>query len=84
MVKSLIKDFFIWVSIRLQIKVKRVRTRKTENVKIKEGCKVDDLIEKLDLKPDNLIVMKNNMPVPIDSILSDNQELVIVEVSSGG
>ena len=84
MVKSLIKDFFIWVSIRLQVKVKRIRTKKTQNVKIKEGCKVEDLIYKLNLRPDTLIVMKNNIPIPIDSILNNNQELVIVEVSSGG
>jgi sulfur carrier protein ThiS len=78
------KDFFIWVSIRLQVKVKRIRTKKTQNVKIKEGFKVEDLIYKLNLRPDTLIVMKDNMPIPIDSNLNDNQELVIVEVSSGG
>ena len=83
MVKSLIKDFFIWVSIRLQVKVKRIRTKKTESVKIKEGCKVEDLLNKLNLKPDTLIVMNDNIPIPIDSNLNNNQELVIVEVSSG-
>jgi len=84
MVKSLIKDFFIWVSIRLQIKVNRTRSRETESVNIKEGCIVGDILNKLNLKPDTLIVMNNDKPIPIDSIITNNQELVIIEVSSGG
>ena len=82
--KSLIKPFFIWVSISLIIRVKISRSDKIREIKIENNTKISDLLEKLDLKPDNVIVMIDNVPVPIDEILTHDQELSIIQVSSGG
>ncbi len=36
------------------------------------------------MKPDTLIVMKDNSPIPIDDRLNDGDKLTIILVSSGG
>ena len=83
-VKSLIKPFFIWVSIQVNIKVKISRTNETKEVDIKTGSTVQDVIKKINLKPDTIIVINNNKPIPIDEELEGGEELIILQVSSGG
>ena len=82
--KSLIKGFFIWVSISLIIRVNISRSDKIKEIKIIKNSTILDLLNKLDLKPDTVIVMKDNMPIPIDEKLTDDQDLSIIIVSSGG
>jgi len=82
--KSLIKAFFIWVSIPVKIKVKLSRNNKTKEILLEKGSTVETLLEKMNLKPDTLIIMNKNVPIPVDSILNQNQEITIVQVSSGG
>jgi len=60
------------------------RTRETEDIQLNKGSTVNDLLKKINLKPDTLIVMSNNTPVPIDDVLTDGQTLTILQVSSGG
>ncbi len=55
-----------------------------KEVEIKSGSKIFDLIKKIHLKPDTLIVLKDNKPIPIDDILSEGQKLTILQVASGG
>ncbi len=43
-----------------------------------------DLLKKINLKPDNIIILRDNTPVPVDDILTDEQELTIIQVASGG
>jgi len=83
-VKSLIKPFFISLSIQVKIRVKLARTNKLEEITLENGSTILELLKKMNLKPDTLIVMNNNRPVPIDDTLKDNQELTIIQVSSGG
>ena len=82
--KSLIKAFFILVSISLIIRVKISRSEKIKEIQIKNDSTILDLLNKLDLKPDTVIVMRNDMPIPIDETLTHDQELSIIQVSSGG
>jgi len=83
-VKSLIKPFFIWVSIQLKVKIELYRTKEKKEFEVKKGLMISDLLKKINLKPDTIIVMRNNMPVPIDEKLEENQDLKILQVSSGG
>ncbi len=83
-VKSLIKPFFISLSIQVKISVKLLRTKQIEEVNLEKGSTVLDLLKKLKLKPDTIIVMDNNLPIPIDDVLEDKQNLCIIQVSSGG
>jgi sulfur carrier protein ThiS len=36
------------------------------------------------IKPDTLIVMSDNKPIPVDDVLNEGQELTIIQVASGG
>ena len=65
----------------------RVNISRSENIKeiiVKKDSTILDLLNKLDLKPDTVIVMRDNIPIPIDETLKKDQELSIIQVSSGG
>ena len=83
-VKSLIKPFFISLSIPVNISVNLSRKKKIKEVNLEEGSTVLDLLKKLKLKPDTIIVLNNNLPIPVDDVLKDKQKLTIIMVSSGG
>jgi len=84
LVKSLIKPFFISLSIQVKIRVKLLRTKQTQEVDLEKGSTIEDLLIKLNLKPDTIIVMDQKKPLPITDELNDSQELTILQVSSGG
>jgi len=68
----------------MKIKVKIFPENSTKEIDVKPGSKVYDLLKKIQLKPDALIVLKENMPIPVDELLSEDQELRILQVASGG
>jgi len=68
----------------VKIKVKLSRTNETREINIEKETTVGDLLKKINLKPDTLIVMNKDMPIPIDNVLKEGQELTIIQVSSGG
>ena len=68
----------------MKIKVKILPDNSMKEIDVKPGSKVYDLLKKIQLKPDALIVLKGNTPVPVDDILKDDQELSILKVASGG
>ena len=78
------KPFFIWISISLIIRVKISRSDKIKEIQIKTNSTILDLLNILNFKPDTVIVMKNDIPIPIDENLENDQELSIIQVSSGG
>ncbi len=82
--KSLIKDFFIWVSIQLKIKVRIPKTNAIKEIQLTKGSNVGDLLKNLNVRPDTVIVMSKNMPIPVDDTLNENQEVTIIQVASGG
>jgi sulfur carrier protein ThiS len=68
----------------LKIHVKILPKNITEEIDIKTGSKIYDLLKKLNLKPDNIIILRDNTPVPVDDILTNEQDLTIIKVASGG
>jgi sulfur carrier protein ThiS len=68
----------------MKVTVTISRTHETKDIQLKPRSTVIDLLKKINLKPDTLIVMNNNTPVPIDDVLTDGQDLTILQVSSGG
>jgi sulfur carrier protein ThiS len=68
----------------LKIKVKLSRTNETREINLEPGSKVEDAVRKIKLRPDTIIVLSNDTPIPIDDVLSQDQELLIIQVSSGG
>jgi sulfur carrier protein ThiS len=68
----------------VKIKVKISRTNKEKEIQLEKGSTVIDLLNKLKIKPDTVVVMRNKSPIPIDDILNDKQEIMILQVFSGG
>ena len=68
----------------MKIRVKLSREKGIKEIDLKDGSTVTDLLKKLNLKPDTLIVMNKDLPIPVDDVLKDKQNLSIVLVSSGG
>ena len=68
----------------MNITVKLSRNNKTKKIKLVNGSKVEDVLKKIKLKPDTVVTMYKNQPIPIDEELTDGQELTILQVSSGG
>ena len=82
--KSLIKGVFIWLSIQLKIHVKILPKNVTDEIDLECGSKMYDLLKKINLKPDNIIILRGNTPVPVDDAITEEQELTIIQVASGG
>ena len=68
----------------MKISVKLSREKNIKEIELKNGSTVMDLLKKLNLKPDTLIVMNKDLPVPVDDVLKDKQDISIIIVSSGG
>ena len=68
----------------MEIKARISRTKETRKINVEPGSTVEYLLKKIKLKPDTLIVMSKNKPIPIDDVLNNNQELIIIQVASGG
>jgi sulfur carrier protein ThiS len=66
------------------IRVKLSRTDKIKEIKVKPGLTVEYILKKINFKPDTVVVLNNNKPVPIDDKLYKDCELMIIQVSSGG
>ena len=68
----------------MEITIKMQRTQEIKKIKIDDNSTVEDILKKIDVKPDTVIVMHKNKPVPIDDTLKEGQEINILEVASGG
>jgi sulfur carrier protein ThiS len=68
----------------MKIKIKILPRNVLQEVDVANGSTVSDLLQKINLKPGSFVVLKNNSPIPVDYVLIDDQELVILQVISGG
>ena len=68
----------------MKIKIKISPENTVKNIELKTGSTVYDILKKIQLKPDTVIVIKDNIPIPIDDIINQNNELRIIKVASGG
>ncbi|DAC71809.1 MAG TPA: hypothetical protein DSN98_08475 [Thermoplasmata archaeon] len=68
----------------MKIKVKIVPRNVSQEVDVAVGATVLDLLRTIHLRPDAFIVLKNNIPIPVDDVLGDEQELCLLQVASGG
>jgi sulfur carrier protein ThiS len=68
----------------VNITVKISRTKETKKIDLEKGSTVEQVLKKINLKPDSVLVIRNNKPIPFDEELNYNQELDIIQVSSGG
>ena len=68
----------------MKVKITRVPQETTAVVEIKKGETVQNLLKRLQLRSDAVIVVRGSRPIPEDDTLEDEQELRILQVASGG
>jgi len=68
----------------MKIKIKILPRNVLQEVDVAHGSTVSDLLQKINLKSGAFVVLKNKSPIPVDYILLDDQELCILQVTSGG
>ena len=68
----------------MMIKITMIPSNVKKDIDMKTGSTASDLLKKLNLKPDTVIVLRKSIPVPVDDVITDMDELKIVQVSSGG
>lgn len=55
-----------------------------DEIELTDGLTPHDIIKKLGLHIDNTIIVKGNMPMPLDEELQEGDILNLVRVASGG
>ena len=68
----------------MKITIKISRSNEIKTIDLEKGSKIQDVLTKINMKPDTLIVLNKNKPIPIDDEVKDGDELTILQVSSGG
>jgi sulfur carrier protein ThiS len=68
----------------VNIQVTISRTKETKNIELPNKSTAEKLLNKLEIKPDTVLILSGNKPIPIDAELENNQEISILQVSSGG
>ena len=68
----------------MKISVKILPSKSYKEININPGLRIYDLIKEFQLKPDSIIVLEDNNPIPVDNILSNGQKITLLKVASGG
>ena len=68
----------------MEITVKLSRTKEIKKINLQKEPIVLDMLKKINMKPDTVIVLSENKPISVDEELKDGQKLTILQVSSGG
>ena len=55
-----------------------------KKIELLENSTALDMLKTLDLNPDVMIVIRNEVPIPVDEKLKDKDVLNIIRVVSGG
>jgi len=68
----------------IKVKAKLLRENKIVEVMLGENAKVRDLVHELGFTIEDVIVLKDEMPLIEDEVLEEDAEYVIMPVASGG
>jgi sulfur carrier protein ThiS len=68
----------------MKIKVKLLPRNVLQEVEVTKGITVSELLQKIHVGPGPVVVLKNNVPISVASVLNDDDELSILPVISGG
>lgn len=56
----------------------------TREYNISEPATVEKLLGEMQLKPDAVIAMRNNKPIPLDDRIDEDDKLTLIKIASGG
>jgi len=68
----------------IKVKAKLLRENKVLEVTLNDNARVIDLIHKLGYTVEDVIVLKDELPLVEDNVLEENGEYIVMPVASGG
>jgi len=68
----------------VKVKAKLLRENKVLEVTLNDNARVIDLIHKLGYTAEDVIVLKDELPLVEDDVLEENGEYMVMPVASGG
>ena len=68
----------------MRVQVTKFDDRSPIELEVEDNSTAYDILKKLELTPDTMIVMRDNKPIPIDEELCDNDKIKLIQVISGG
>jgi sulfur carrier protein ThiS len=68
----------------MKIQVKLLPRNVVQEVEVTKGITVSELLQIIHVGPSPVVVLKNNRPISVDSVLNEDAELSILPVISGG
>ena len=68
----------------MKIRVKISRTNEIKEIDLESGSTINDILKIINLKPDTVVVMNKDKPIPIDEKIPKDNDITIIQVSSGG
>ncbi|HEC95327.1 MAG TPA: MoaD/ThiS family protein [Thermoplasmatales archaeon] len=68
----------------MRIQVKTLPENTTREYNISEPATVEKLLGEMQLKPDAVIAMRNNKPIPLDDRIDEDDKLTLIKIASGG
>jgi len=57
--------------------------RKEEELEVEEGTRYSDILSKLGINPETVVLVKDNLPIPTDDFVEEG-EVIVMRVISGG
>ena len=68
----------------MSVKVLLLPERTTRTVTLARGADGFGLLKAIDINPENVIILRGDRPIPVDSSIRPDDNLKIVRVVSGG
>ncbi len=68
----------------MQVTTELVQARRTETVDLSDAATGFDLLRRMGLAPDAHLLVRGDVPIPLDATLTDQEHLRILAVVSGG
>lgn len=68
----------------MKVHVTNFDNKSPVELEVDDNSTAYDILKKLELTPDTMIVLRNDQPIPIDEELNENDKIKIIQVISGG
>jgi sulfur carrier protein ThiS len=68
----------------MKITIKILPKNTLQEIEVAPGTTVSELLQKIHVGPGPFVVLKNNVRIPGEYVLTDDTELCILQVISGG
>ena len=68
----------------MKIQVKTLPENTTKEYNISKPATVERLFKQIKLKPDAVIALRKNQPIPLTETLQENEEIAVIKIASGG